>query len=419
MEKRIKSLKSQELLIRAIELYDDIRYFWFIGGYRSGKSFTIVQLILSLAIKYQFTETIIGIGSPTISLAKKTFLLDLEILLTKSHIAYHFNHVLNILTINEVKFIIIAIGYPTDIYAYTFNAFLCDEIDELSMQYGSDAFTAIDERCSKTFPDGRPPFCAYFTTAQGHRTVYAQLEELKHKNIAYIKVRGQTKDNYHNDPSYYTSRYALYSEQERLAYLDGHIVDLLSGRVYGDFHEAEMTVEPFDIADNETVYVGQDKNIGWNKAVCYIKKDKILYMVKSYSFQAIQDAPRILRNDFPTQDIFWYPDVTAKEIIAGYASEIKGHNINLRVGTTNPSILGRIFLTNKIYKSGKCKVFRGNNEFCIAMNTRSFDKNGMPKKEGGEKDPSHMADANEYVLYRLIMYDPDFAEIKNIANKIK
>lgn len=374
---------------------------------------------MELAIKYADTDVIIGLGAPTIAFMKKTFVLDLEIILKRAGIAYEYNKQDNVIILNGVKFVMVATGYPSDIYGYTFSAFLCDELDELNPHYGEVAFTAIDERCSKPFPDGRPPFMAVFSTAQGYRVCYTKTRELREKKIPFVLVRGCTKDNYHNDPSYYENRYKLYSENERLAYLEGHFVNLTSGRVYPDFDEDSAICDPFEIETNETIYVGQDKNIGYNKAVCYIKRDKQLYLIRSFSFQSISDAPRILRSHFPTHTIFWYPDVTAKEIIAGYSAEIKNHGINLRVGTVNPGIISRIFVVNKLHKAGRVKIFKGNTEFCNALKTRCYDKNGMPEKSAGETAPDHFCDCNEYVLWRLVMVDPDFEDIRKVTAQVK
>ena len=161
----IKPLRHQNQFLSALRNYSTIRYFWFIGGYRSGKSYSLCQTILLLASIYNNTNAVFGLGAPTIALAKKTFILDLEIILNTSQTPYTYNKADNIIVINNVKFILIATGYPVEIYGYTFNGFLCDELDELPIHYGHEAFTAIDERCSKSLPDGRPPFVCFYSTS--------------------------------------------------------------------------------------------------------------------------------------------------------------------------------------------------------------------------------------------------------------
>jgi hypothetical protein len=416
--KQIIPLTQQNKFLNVISLYI-LRYYFFIAGYRSGKSFTICLMILMLAKKYEGQNVTIGLGSPTISLMRKTFIKELEIILISNKIDYTYNKQDNIIMIGGVTFQMVATGYPSDIYGYTFNAFLCDEIDELPQHYGQDCFTAIDERCSQAFPDGRPPFCCFFTTAQGFKTAYVITRDLKSKNIPYALVRGKTIDNIHNDPSYYENRYKLYNENERLCYLEGYFVNLTTGKCYPDFDEEKATVEPFEILTNDTILVGQDKNIGYNKATAWVKRNKILYLVKSFSFKSISDAPRILRATFPENDIYWYPDATAAELLAGYANEIKSYNIQLRVGSINPSRLARLFMMNKLFKTDRARVFKGNDEFCIALKTRCFDNNGMPEKGKGENAPDHWTDCADYIIFRIVMQDQDFADIRDATQKVK
>jgi len=185
-----------------------------VGGYRCGKSMTIVHTIIDLAEQYAYQDVVIGVGSPTISLIEKTILLELEKILKRHGQVFDYNKQSHILTLNGVKFVMVPTSYPSDIYAYTFNAFLCDELDELNEEYGTMAFTALDERCSKAFPDGRPPFLAFYSTAQGYKTIYSTIKKLEEIGTPYILIRGKTKDNFYNDPSYFLNRWKLYNENE-------------------------------------------------------------------------------------------------------------------------------------------------------------------------------------------------------------
>jgi hypothetical protein len=409
------------MFLSSLKLYPNVRYFWFVGGYRCGKSFTIGQTMLYLAERYAGTNTVIGIGAPTIALMNKTFLLDLQILLKKANVAYKFNQQSNIFYINGVSFVCVPTGFPTDIYGYTFSAFLCDELDELPQHHGKEAFTAIDERCSQPFPDGRPPFCAFFSTAQGYKTIYTAVRELKEKKIPYVLIRGKTKDNFHNDPSYYENRYKLYNANERLAFLEGHFVNLTTGRVYPDFIEEEATVDRFEVAKNELLYVGQDINDFFNKAVSVVKKDGNLYINEALTVSNIGDVPTVLRNKFPTQEIMYFPDSggQSKTIINAYLNEYRTKNIQLRVGTINPNIVERVFIINKLFKAKRLFIMKGCEDLALALKTRCFDQLGKPEKGKGSEAPDHFCDSLEYVLYRLVSRDPDFIELMRTVSRDK
>jgi hypothetical protein len=405
-------LKHQEMFLSSLTLYKSCQYFFNIGGYGSGKSFTIGQTMLKLASDYAYSEVVIGIGAPTISLMKKTFLLDLEILLKKSNVDYAFDRNSNIFTIQGVQFLLIATGYPTDIYSYNVNAFLCDELDELSLEYGEEAFKAISERSRITFPDGRSPFAAFYSTAQGYKTLYSTIRSLKEKDIGYVLVRGLTKDNPYNSKGYYDNLYKIYNENERRAYLEGLFVNLQTGMVYPDFIEEEMVIEPFDISDGESIFVGQDINDFFNKVVCCIIKNNNIFIIKTMSVPNIGNVPAILRNTFPTQAIFYFPDVggQSKTIINAYLNEFRIHNIQLRMGTSNPNIVERVFIMNKLFKTSRLFLFKICTDLAVALKTRCFDKLGKPAKGKDENAPDHYCDSMEYVLYRIVKSVAEFIE---------
>jgi hypothetical protein len=71
-----------------------------------------------------------------------------------------------------------------------------------------------------------------------------------------------------------------------------------------------------------------------------------------------------------------------------------------------------------MFKTGSMYVFRGllKNELVNALSSRNFDKAGMPEKTGGEFCYSHICDSLEYMIFRLVMSDPDFEHIKQVAS---
>ena len=59
----------------------------------------------------------------------------------------------------------------------------------------------------------------------------------------------------------------------------------------------------------------------------YVKRDDTLYVVNEWSFTNIGHAPKIMRRAYPENESLWYPDVSGKEIMAGYKEEIREHEI--------------------------------------------------------------------------------------------
>ena len=417
--KPTKPFVHQKQIVSAPFAFPDISYFFLCGGYGCGKSFSIVLMIILLSKRYQGEDIVIGLCSTTITLLKKTVILDLEKIFKKTGSTFTYNQQDNIITIGTIRFLLIATGQPTDIYGPNINICLCDEIDELPEQKAIEAHKALSERTRITLPDGRKPFIMYFSTVHGYRGLYKVVQKLKKDKLKYCLVRGLTKNNTELDPDYVKRLYAIYDEQERLAFLEGLFVNLTSGRVYANYDEGTCKCRPFEIQSADTVYIGQDLNGGFSKGVAVIKKNKILYLVHGWSFKEIGGAPAIMRSTFPQNQILWFPDCSGKEVMKGYKQEIIDNGIQCRIGTANPKIIDRVFYVNKLFKMGLLKVFdcRETDDLSESLKVRAYNDLGQPEKGKGESAPDHYCDAVEYVLYRIVRSDPDFMNLKELSRE--
>lgn len=406
-------------MVNGPHVFKDLDWFILAGGYGCGKSFSIVLSVIDIVNTYNGQDISVGIGSITVTLAKKTIWKDLSAILKRTHSRYTFNKQDNTLTIGTVTFFFIAIEQPEDIYAYNLNIFLCDEIDELSQQKVLEANKAIRERTRLMLPDGRIPYIAYFTTVQGYRGLYNVMQELKRAKQKYMLVRGETRANTTLARSYVDSLYAIYDDNERMAYLEGRFVNLRAGRVYPEFDEGRCKCAPFEITPDMVIFVGQDLNSGFSKACAVIKKDKRLYIVRGWSFEDIGTAPVKMRTTYPEQEILWYPDCSGKEVLKGYKEEIIEQGIECRIGSANPRIIDRVFYVNKLFRMGLLFVFDGPETDIVseALKTRQYNESGQPEKGKGEEAPDHICDALEYVIYRLVRSDEDFMNLKELSRE--
>ena len=392
----------QNALLQAIDSYKDISYFFLLGGYGCGKSFTGVLTILKMYDMFKGHDVTVGIGGTSQTLLRLTLLSDLFRQLNLAHIKYHHNKQEHVITIGTVKFVYINCSNPDDIFAYNFTAFIFDELDELPQQTALAAFTAVQERSRVLCPDGRKAIFVGLTTAQGLKGCFQIVNMLREKGEKYVLVRGLTKNNTTLDPDYVKRLYNLYSPEEREAFLEGKFVNLTTGRVYKDFDERTCTYDPADVVyDNEPVAVGQDLNSGFSKAAAIYEKNGIYYIYKEFSFSIVGDAPAELRRTFPMSQIDWWPDASSKEIMTGYQREISDANIVLHQSPVNPSVNERIMIVNKMFKTGKLFVSRECKELVLALKTRQFDMNGKPEKGKGPKDPDHICDAMEYGVWNI------------------
>lgn len=295
----------------------------------------------------------------------------------------------------------------------------CDEVDELTEQKAIEAHKALSERTRLTLPDGRKPFIMYFSTVHGYRGLYKIVQELRSSNLPNVLIRGLTKNNTSLDPQYVKNLYAIYDEQERLAYLEGRFVNLQSGRVYGNYDEETCKCKPFEITPDMTIYVGQDLNSGFSKAAAIIKKDKKLYIVRGWSFKEVGGGPAIMRSTYPQHQILWFPDCSGKEILKGYKQEILDNGIQCRIGSANPRIMDRVFYVNKLFKMGLLYVFDcpETDDLSESLKVRAYNDMGQPEKGKGEDAPDHYDDAVEYVVYRIVRSDPDFMDLRELSRE--
>lgn len=417
--KPIQPFIHQRQICSAPFAFPDVDFFILAGGYGCGKSFSIVLMIVIIAKTYQGTEINVGVCSTTITLLKKTVLMDLQRVLNKTGSTFSFNKQDNILTIGTVNFLLIATEQPENIYGPNLHICLCDEVDELPEAKAIEVNKSLRERTRLTLPDGRSPYLMYFTTVQGYRGLYKIIRTLQTAKQKYVLVRGLTKNNTELSPSYVKSLYAIYDDNERMAYLEGRFVNLRAGRVYPSYDEGGCKVKPFEIKADYAVMVGQDLNSGFSKGAAVIKKDKRLYIVRGWSFEEIGDAPRLMRQEFTPNRILWYPDCAGKEIIKGYRNDVVNYGIECRIGTANPRVIERVFYINKLFKMGLLKIFDcpQTDELSEALKTRQYNEAGQPEKGKGEKAPDHFCDALEYVIYRIVNSDPDFLQLKELSRE--
>ncbi len=406
----IKLLKHQSALINCVRMYPDISYLFLIGGFGAGKSFSDVALAAFLYNEYKdCSEPVtIGLFGVTIKLLRQTVIADLEKLFDQGGIQYKDNSQAGILKVGNVTFIYLAMQNPDDIYAYNFHCAICDEIDEIPADRVMSIVKAVQERCRKTMPESkhiksRSPFICFTTTAQGLRGTYQLIKYFQNEKIPYIKIRARTQDNTSLDPRQLQNLRALYTEDERRAFLDGEFVNLTTGRVYAMFNTAKHKYMAFPIKNTDIIYVGQDFNKGFNAAVVVIQRGDTLYAAAEYHWDYVGQAARLLREYYPENRIIMIPDASGKEIMSGFVEEFEKHGIEIFWNNVNPSITERITAINKAFWFNKLFVFPCCQKLLLGLETRDFNPNtGDPRKGQGKEALDHHCDAFEYAVWHII-----------------
>jgi hypothetical protein len=383
--------RHQQQLIAAPWDRPDINYFFLIGGYGCGKTSGDVFFLFNLVKRYARTPITVGVFGITITLLRKTLIGEFIKYLVMTGTKYTDDKNANTLTVGSVTIHLIALEQPSLIYAYNLNISLVDELDELPADKCMTAFMAIQERTRVTLPDGRPAFSVFTTTAQGYSGTYSVVESLRDANQKFVIIRGRTVDNKALSQEYIDRLYALYDDNERLAYLEGYFVNLNTGKVYGDYDPSvNLGHSNMRINSVHIIQIGQDFNAGFSKGVALVKDGVNLRAVRTFNFKQIQAAPMMIRNSFPENKVYWYPDASSKDIMAGYVKEIRENDIEVKLGSVNPPIVERIMFVNKLFKTHRLTIDPICRDLDIALKTRQFDDSGKPEKGRGENATDHV-----------------------------
>jgi hypothetical protein len=414
----IETYEHQGAILDAPYLHPNIEFFFMIAGYNAGKSFTIALMVFTLAAEYNGYYIRVGIGCTTITFAQKTLLYQVYALCQQAGIEYTYDGSEHILTIGTVEFVVLSLDQPKLIYGYNFCIFLGDEIDEEPQEKVNEAFIAIQERTRTPIPatntlPARGAYSAFLTTAQGYRGTYQIIEEIKERGEPYWIIHARSEDNKTTDKAWLARMRRIYTKTEAEVFLDGQFRNLTTGRVYYGYDESKnrLAEYPFAIEPNDLIRVGQDFNYGYSDGTAIVKREGKLYVCKLWEFHEIGHAAKMIRTDFPNNPIEWYPDATAPEIVTGIAKEFRNYDIQIRMGTINPSVVDRIFFVNHLFEAQLLYLFPNCGPLSMALKLRQFNDKGDPEKGKGPTAPDHRCDSLEYPVWRIVSRDPEYIDL--------
>lgn len=422
----ITPFKHQRAALNLLRKRADIPYVFLIGGYGCGKSFTDVQVLILLTQAYKDSKTPVTIGliGVTIKLLGQTVLKDFKAALDQADIPYSDNMMKGQMVVGSITFIYLAMSNPGDIYAHNFCCAIVDEMDELPPEKVLEVVKAIQERCRIYMPApfNRDPFIFFSTTAQGMGGTYQLCEYLDKQRLDYAIVKGKTEYNTSLAKSQIEILRKLYTEDEARAYLDGEFVNLTSGRVYPEFNRKQHVCMRFPVNPKEIIYVGQDFNMGYNASAEVIVRQGKMFVVNSHHWNFMGDAPRRLREMYPTNPIIMIPDASGKEIMSGFTEEMERYHIELSWNNKNASITERIMAVNKALAWGQFQVMEPITEerdtlqdkIIMGLETRDFDDSGKPRKGKGKEALDHGMDSTEYVVWHVIHTIQGFDKILTV-----
>ena len=177
----------------------------------------------------------------------------------------------------------------------------------------------------------------------------------------------------------------------------------------------------FPIQPTETIYVGQDFNMRYNASSECIVREGHIFIVNSHHWDYMGDAPRRLREMYPTNPIVMIPDASGKEIMSGFSDEMSEAHIQLHWNGKNASITERIMAVNKALSWGRLSVMEPTSDKdslqdrgIMGLETRDFDDTGKPRKGKGPDALDHGCDSTEYATFHIIQSIQGFDKILDV-----
>jgi hypothetical protein len=254
------------------------------------------------------------------------------------------------------------------------------------------------------------------TTPEGfratHKMFVAEVQKNPEKAKNYGLIQASTYDNAANLPEdYIPSLIEAYPDQLIDAYLNGQFCNLTTGTVYRSYnrvkHRSRETIQP-----NETLFIGQDFNVGKMASTIYVQRNNGWHAVAE--LKDLFDTPdviKVIKERWQDQGhrIIIYPDASGNSRKSNNASVsdialFEQARFEVRAKATNPAVKDRINAVNKHFERGQLWI---NDAACPTvancLEQQAYDTNGEPQKNG--KD--HQNDATGYpIAYEFPVLKP-------------
>ncbi len=222
----------------------------FIGGFGSGKSYTLSVTAVTLLLGFPGKN--IGVYSVTYDLLKLVNIIQICARLDELGLKYRLNKADMIITVHGYGQIIFrSLDNPQRIIGYEHAFALIDELDTLSEKKASEAWNQVTARNRQKIYGFRNKI-GVFTTPEGFKFCYKRWE--KEIVEGYSLVRAKTRENTFLPDEYIGNLKATYPANLIEAYLEGMFVNLNGDAVYYAFdrfeHHSSETLETLESDTN-------------------------------------------------------------------------------------------------------------------------------------------------------------------------
>lgn len=390
----------------------------FVAGFGTGKSEVMCNSALLDSLEGG-ASSMIAMYEPTYDLVRLILAPRMEEKLQEWGVRYRYNKSDNIIYTSNRQlgdFVLRTLDNPARIVGYESFRAKVDELDTLKMDHAQEAWNKIIAR-NRQKPDTYVPTSpkpvntvSIFTTPEGFRFVHDRW--VVNKKPGYEMIQASTLSNPFLPEDYVESLRATYPAQLIEAYIDGQFTNLTSGTVYYAYnrqrHSSRETINP-----GETLYIGQDFNVGQMASTVYVQRGHVWHAVAE--LKEMYDTPDVIRAISERwkrngHHIVMYPDASGKNRKSNNAStsdiaQLQQAGFEIRAKSTNPAVKDRVAAVNKALESGMLMV---NEQACPVtsrcLEQQAYDKNGEPNKSSGN---DHQNDATGYpIAYEMPIVKP-------------
>lgn len=390
----------------------------FVAGFGTGKSEVMCNSALLDSMEGG-SDSIIAMYEPTYDLVRLILAPRMEEKLTDWGVRYKYNKSDNIIYTSSRQFgdfVLRTLDNPARIVGYESFRAKIDELDTLNMEHAEHAWNKVIAR-NRQLPRTYKPITpkpantvSVFTTPEGFRFVHDRW--VVKKNPGYEMIQASTLSNPFLPEDYVQSLRDTYPGQLIDAYINGEFVNLTAGTVYYAYdrrkNSSRETIKP-----GETLYIGQDFNVGHMASTVYVQRGKVWHAVAE--LVDMFDTPDVVRTiterwKSKGHYIVMYPDASGKNRKSNNAStsdiaQLQQAGFEVRAKSTNPPVKDRVSAMNKALESGMVMI---NEQACPVtarcLEQQAYDKNGEPDKSGGV---DHQNDGTTYpIAYEMPIRKP-------------
>nr|UYL17056.1 MAG: terminase large subunit [Caudoviricetes sp.]UYL17178.1 MAG: terminase large subunit [Caudoviricetes sp.] len=390
----------------------------FVAGFGTGKSEVMCNSALLDSMEGG-SDSIIAMYEPTYDLVRLILAPRMEEKLTDWGVRYKYNKSDNIIYTSSGQFgdfVLRTLDNPARIVGYESFRAKIDELDTLNMEHAEHAWNKVIAR-NRQLPRTYKPITpkpantvSVFTTPEGFRFVHDRW--VVKKNPGYEMIQASTLSNPFLPEDYVQSLRDTYPGQLIDAYINGEFVNLTAGTVYYAYdrrkNSSRETIKP-----GETLYIGQDFNVGHMASTVYAQRGKVWHAVAELvDMFDTPDVVRAITERWKSKGhyIVMYPDASGKNRKSNNAStsdiaQLQQAGFEVRAKSTNPPVKDRVSAMNKALESGMVMI---NEQACPVtarcLEQQAYDKNGEPDKSGGV---DHQNDGATYpIAYEMPIRKP-------------